>query len=270
MAPSVSEPTVRDINTVSKFLSCSAIPSLQTCQPVDVLVFCGNSVIPIANNFFSALEARPDLAQTVVICGGIGHSTQLLYQAVRQNQKYASLADKVDGLSEAEVLHLMLEHFYPKVVEHIQSGTFKLLVERDSTNCGANAIETRRILEDHAIPTPKSMVVVQDPTMSLRTLASFKKAYEHVIPTPTFLGCPTLVPVMSLEGGLHFDLPDYRESDLWDHQRFFDLIMGEIPRLRDDEHGYGPKGKGFIAHVDIPDDVEYAWTRLRDVLESTR
>lgn len=30
---------------------------------------------------------------------------------------------------------------------------------------------------------------------------------------------------------------------------------GEIPRLRDDVNGYGPKGKKFIAHVNIPDKV---------------
>lgn len=233
-------------------------------------MLCGSSLLPLADDVFSALEDRPDLAHTVVICGGIGHSTQLLYQAVRQHQKYASLANKVDGLSEAAVLHLILQHFYPKVVEQIQSGTFKLLVETKSTNCGSNATETRRILEEHAVPTPKSVIVVQDPTMSLRTVASFKKAYEDVSPAPTFLGCPTLVPVMSLQGGLHFDVPPCRDSDLWDHQRFFDLIMGEIPRLRDDEHGYGPRGKHFIVHVDIPDRVEDAWTRLRDVLDSTR
>jgi hypothetical protein len=41
--------------------------------------------------------------------------------------------------------------------------------------------------------------------------------------------------------------------------------MGEIPRLRDDKEGYGPRGKGFIVHVDIPDEVEEAWRRVKDV-----
>lgn len=69
---------------------------------------------------------------------------------------------------------------------------------------------------------------------------------------------------------LHSSVPDIRSSDLWDDQRFYDLLMGEIPRLRDDGNGYGPKGRGFIAHVDIPDDVEAAWTRLRTNLEFNR
>ncbi|MGT9855229.1 YdcF family protein, partial [Citrobacter freundii complex sp. 2025EL-00205] len=52
------------------------------------------------------------------------------------------------------------------------------------------------------------------------------------------------------------------------------LITGELPRLRDDATGYGPCGRDFIAHVDIPQDVEQAWlqlkndTALTDLLES--
>jgi hypothetical protein len=38
--------------------------------------------------------------------------------------------------------------------------------------------------------------------------------------------------------------------------------MGEIPRLRNDEHGYGPRGAGYIAAVDIPLPVEAAYQRL--------
>jgi hypothetical protein len=45
-------------------------------------------------------------------------------------------------------------------------------------------------------------------------------------------------------------------------ERFVSLILGEIPRLRDDERGYGPKGRGFIAHVDVPDGVLAAFSRL--------
>lgn len=47
-------------------------------------------------------------------------------------------------------------------------------------------------------------------------------------------------------------------------ERLLSLALGEIPRLRDDENGYGPRGRGFIAHVDIPEAVEAAWRRLAD------
>lgn len=43
------------------------------------------------------------------------------------------------------------------------------------------------------------------------------------------------------------------------------LLMGEIPRLSDTENGYGPKGKNFIAHVNIPNEVEEAFLELLEV-----
>ena len=54
--------------------------------------------------------------------------------------------------------------------------------------------------------------------------------------------------------------PDGR--DTWPRDRWISLVMGEVPRLRDDEHGYGPLGRGFIAHVDLPDEVEFAHASL--------
>ncbi|KIX01617.1 uncharacterized protein Z518_09343 [Rhinocladiella mackenziei CBS 650.93] len=275
----LSESAVSDINTISRFISCPQIASLLTCFPVDVLVLCGNAIIPIAENVFSVLEARPDLAKTLVICGGIGHSTRLLYEAVRQSRKYGYLARDIEGLPEAIVLRFILKEFYPILVEHIRSGTMRLIVEDKSTNCGANAIETRRVLEQNSIPMPESLIIVQDPTMCLRTLASFRHTYAEVCPPPNFFACPTFVPMISLDSSspqrsepeVHFVVAaSIHPTDIWDHRRFFDLLMGEIPRLRDDEHGYGPKGKNFIAHVDIPDEVEAAWTRLRNVLDFKR
>jgi hypothetical protein len=52
---------------------------------------------------------------------------------------------------------------------------------------------------------------------------------------------------------------------MWDIDRYINLLMGEIPRLRDDENGYGPKGKNFIAHVDIPEAVDEAFKQLKTV-----
>ena len=52
---------------------------------------------------------------------------------------------------------------------------------------------------------------------------------------------------------------------MWDIDRYVNLLMGEIPRLKDDENGYGPKGKSFIAHVDIPEAVDAAFNKLKAV-----
>lgn len=50
---------------------------------------------------------------------------------------------------------------------------------------------------------------------------------------------------------------------MWDMNRYITLLMGEIPRLSDSIEGYGPNGKGFIAHVDIPGEVETAFSELK-------
>jgi hypothetical protein len=50
---------------------------------------------------------------------------------------------------------------------------------------------------------------------------------------------------------------------MWEPMRYIGLLLGEIERLSDTESGYGPRGKGFIAHVDIPDRVLEAFELLK-------
>ena len=191
----LSTQDMSDVNTLASFLAHSQIPSLQSCTPVDVIVLCGNAILPIAETVFEALEARPSLAKTLVICGGIGHSTQFLYEAVRSNKEYSDLTDQIDGLPEAAVFELILRRHYPRLGERIEMGEINLIVEKQSQNCGANAIKTRQVLELHAISTFQSCIVVQDPTMSLRTLAAFQHTYQDVFACATVLClsyiCPT-------------------------------------------------------------------------------
>ena len=53
---------------------------------------------------------------------------------------------------------------------------------------------------------------------------------------------------------------------MWEMGHYIDLLMGEIPRLTDDENGYGPRGKDFIAHVDVPENVRQAFEELQGAL----
>lgn len=50
---------------------------------------------------------------------------------------------------------------------------------------------------------------------------------------------------------------------MWDINHYITLLMGEIPRLSDNPDGYGPKGKDFIAHVSISDEVNLAFSELK-------
>ena len=42
--------------------------------------------------------------------------------------------------------------------------------------------------------------------------------------------------------------------------------MGEVARLTDDAQGYGPNGRDFVVHVDVPAEVARACERLKALL----
>ena len=225
------------------------------------------------------------LASTLVITGGIGHSTKYLYDAVRGHSEFKSLSTQIDGLPEARVLEAIGKHFFD-LDELLQVADVRLLVEDRSTNCGANAVETERTLEKAGIdvstnPWTRHMII-QDPTMCLRTMLAFEHVYARTTTDgahiPKFVCCPGFVPVTKynaekdrLEWDIsHPGMAGVGAEGLWSMDRFVDLVLGEIPRLRDNESGYGPRGKNFIAHVDIPGEVEEAYERLRRTFRSER
>lgn len=88
---------------------------------------------------------------------------------------------------------------------------------------------------------------------------------KYVDSSVRIISLPAYRAHVSLEDGkLVFDEETKHLRGMWETERFLSLLMGEIPRLRDEETGYGPNGAGYIAHVDIPPEVEEAF----DVLQS--
>ncbi|GAB7326428.1 hypothetical protein MBLNU13_g10441t1 [Cladosporium sp. NU13] len=271
-----------DVNTIATFLAHNQITSLSTCDPVDCIVICASSVLHQASHVFQELQNRPSLAKTLILVGGIGHSTNLIYDAVGRHPEYRNIKDDNDivGLPESHILQRILDHSF-SIPKPDHNGP-KVLIEDRSTNCGANAVETRKVLDHYGITGPLSCIVVQDPTMSLRTIASFEKAYEGLpaAERPTFKACPVFVPETRMENGkleyvvgVEDELRDelrLRPEDLWEKQRFCELLVGEVTRLNDDENGYGPKGKGFIGHVDVPDRVVEAAKRVKEAFGANR
>ncbi|KAK2758576.1 DUF218 domain protein [Colletotrichum kahawae] len=313
------------VNVLSRFLSDERIDgvsglnhffeSLPTCQPqnvtlaappTDAIVFCASSVLALADVIFSAFQRReisgnPELEQKIdldgrntvlVLCGGIGHSTPFLYDAVARHPIYNVIAEEVQGKPEARVLQLIAERWFG--IQALEAGSEAAMVlpnDRDkclvvvedrSTNCGANASESKKVLDACGITSPRSIIVVQDPTMSKRTVATFEKTYAiNSEGAPHITSWPTFTPKVHVKSGVAEEgnhdplaLLQYfgrqrrgiTSDGLWDMRRFVDLLMGEVPRLRDDANGYGPNGKGFLVHVDIPEEVESAWTYLDGVI----
>lgn len=253
------------INKVSSFLANEEISNLETCPTVDCIIICVSALVFQAEWLFSALEARPSMTETLILVGGIGHSTKLLWDSIARHDKYKALEIAIRGQPEASVMETLLRSYFD--VQKIESAGCRILIEDKSTNCGSNAIETRKVIEGAGLPTPKSCIIIQDPTMSLRTLASFQKAYGDCVDPPEFKCCPLFIPTLTPSAsGMQFanDIPSH---NLWSMDRFLELVLGEIPRLRDDKQGYGPNGKGFIGHIDMPSDVEDSWQFLKSKIK---
>lgn len=257
----LSSDNVADTNTLAEYLSDAEIQDLSSIPSVDCIVLCASQVLYSAEVSFKALQERPTLAKCLVLCGGIGHSTNLLYTAVAQHPRYSELAGDIEGLPEARVLERILDRFFDRSV--ITSQGCQILVEDRSTNCGENASFSRRVLDQAGLSAPRTLVISQDPTMMLRTKASFQKVYDDISSAVVLLSFPAFVPKVQLSHTHVLEwMPIGVSCELWSLERFIELILGEIPRIRDDENGYGPRGRGFISHVDLPNNVEMAWSRL--------
>ena len=246
---------VNDINNIITFLSKRDINELSYGElvskfgisQVDMIIILGNSIPYIAE--LGAKAYKNNLAKDIMIVGGIGHSTKYLIENVLQDDKYKDI--DVYDKSEADILKQIIA-----LRENIKPD--KIIIESESTNCGSNARESLKILKDKG-KIPKSIILIQDPTMQLRSHASFLKDWDEE--KTLIISYSPFIPKVKVAGSGYEYIND-KISGLWDKPRFIDLIMGEIPRLRDDKSGYGPKGKGFIAHVDIPEEVLASYERL--------
>ncbi|KAJ5133789.1 hypothetical protein N7526_005154 [Penicillium atrosanguineum] len=107
--------TVTDINELAKFLSDAQLQDLSSSHSVDCIIICASAVLYGAEVLFKTLTERPSLAKCLVLCGGIGHSTQLLYDAVKQHPRYSQIGDEIMGIPEACVLEQILEKFFKKI-----------------------------------------------------------------------------------------------------------------------------------------------------------
>ena len=204
----------------------------------DYLILLGNAIPETAR--IAAEAFRAGLAETLLISGGIGHSTPLLYRALEQSPYGSGIPTQ--GRPEADILADILLRWFGLPPE-------KVITENRSTNCGDNAARSADLLQRRG-ENCRTAVLIQDPTMQRRSHASFEKHF----PAAKFWSFAPFLP--RVDAALH--LTNQNIDGLWEDSRFYELIGGEIPRLRDDEKGYGPKGRGFIVHVDIPAPVEEA------------
>lgn len=163
--PPLSAATLAAANQVGAWLAQDDLATLPALPQVDVVVLAGNAVIPTID---AACRLAAEREVPLLISGGVGHSTNYLYEAVRQDTRYRMLP--VVGRPEAHILADIAHDYW-------QIPRSRLVVEDQSTNCGENARFTRTTLENGGIPHRRG-IVIQDPTMQRRTMATFARVWQ--------------------------------------------------------------------------------------------
>lgn len=244
------ELTAHQINTLGRFCGRRDVPDLTSANmqshfklaQADVMVLFGGSILCGGDVLAKAIQDR--IAKTYIIVGGAGHTTQTLRASMRRF--YPEI--KTAGLPEAEVFAGYLKHRYGLVPDYL---------ECDSTNCGNNITNLLALLEKYRI-AHHSIILCQDATMQRRMDAGLRRHCPADTVIINYAAYEATVVVKE-------DRLTYAEDiwGMWDVERYISLLMGEIPRLCDNAKGYGPNGRHFIAHVEIPQDVLKAFDSLK-------
>ena len=244
--------TAELINTLGRFcgqrdvksLDCSSLYERYGIDRADVMVLFGGSILAGGDVMADAIKNK--IARTYIIVGGAGHTTDTLRQIVQSEYPMIRTAN----LSEAEIFQKYLQEIYGCEADYLETR---------STNCGNNITYLLDLIEENRIPC-KSIILCQDATMQNRMEAGFRKYRPQGISVINYASYAATVRFaadeLSIQEKIH---------GMWEIDRYINLLMGEIPRLRDDRDGYGPEGKQYIAHVDIPESVEIAFSELKNV-----
>jgi hypothetical protein len=244
------------INVLGRFCGPRDVPVLDGgslaarlgARATAVVLFGGS---PLAGADVFAEAMRRQVAEHYIVVGGRGHTTAALHATLSAELPAPPAADA----PEADLLAAYLEHRHGLRVD---------LLERESTNCGNNVEYCLRLMAEHDI-APDRLVLIQDATMQRRMDAGFRK---HLGPRPRLVNFAAYEAVVTATGGhLGYARPI---RGMWDVRHYVTLLLGEVRRLTDDEHGYGPRGRDFIAHVDVPDHVRAAFDAVRRNLDTAR
>jgi hypothetical protein len=148
------------------------------------IVLVGSAMLPTMRAVFDYLadiEITPTSPITLVLCGGIGHSTPLLRDAICDAYPEIKPND-VKKLPEARIFEKAMLMAWPGLCDRIDRGEIVYMVEEESTNCGANANLAVDMMVSSGV-SPENLIIVQDPTMMKRTIEVSKKPTIPLKPT---------------------------------------------------------------------------------------
>jgi uncharacterized SAM-binding protein YcdF (DUF218 family) len=181
--PVLPDATLAAINTVGEWLAQDDLSGTSQTPDVDGVILAGNAVIPTIE---AACRIAAEKQVPLLISGGIGHSTTFLYDAIRHHPRYHPLP--VSGRAEASILADIAREFW-------QIPESRLWVEDRSTNCGENARFSWNMLKQHQRTTGR-VLVVQDPTMQRRTMATFARVCRDEPVSPQWISHPGMTPTL--------------------------------------------------------------------------
>lgn len=245
----MNEKTADYINILSKFcgkrdidfLSKEELHNKYNINKVDVMVLFGGSIVCGGDVLAEAM--KNDIAYKYIIVGGAGHTTDSLRNKMKKELNNIDISN----LTEAEIFN----HYI-----NIKYGLNADLLELKSTNCGNNITYLLELLKENNINF-KSIIIAQDSSMQYRMEAVLRKHIQNVL---------IINYAVYKAKVIYKDNQLIYENDIlgmWNIERYINLLMGEIQRLNDDINGYGPKGKDFIIHIDIPEEVMNAFLELK-------
>lgn len=199
-----------------------------------------------------AAAIRAGVARRYAIVGGRGHATSWLDQAVERLRATGEALPTPGVASEAEMLDALLAARY---------GLRADLLETRSTNCGNNITHLLDLLEGEG-RVPASVILCQDAVMQRRMDVTWKRqvAERPMFAETLVINWPAYKAELACEGD-HLVWQCAPEG-IWPMERYLQLLLGEVARLTDDEDGYGPHGRDFVVHVDVPAEVQAAAARL--------
>lgn len=243
----LTQQAIQDLNLIAAWLALDDMPFEGDIE-ADMAILAGHAVLP---NIEGAVAMAKKFGLPLLLSGGIGHATGALAQAMALHPLYREIDTR--GKSEAQML-AEIARLYGGIEED------RLLLEGESRNSGENAAFSQRLLDAHAI-RPQRVVLIQDPLLQRRADATFRWQWRDRDDAPVFINWPVFTPVLTLDAGM-VRITGAPPQGLWSMERFVQLLMGEVQRLRNDEKGYGPRGAGFFGEVEMPDAVDAAWHRL--------
>jgi uncharacterized SAM-binding protein YcdF (DUF218 family) len=249
-----------DINRISAYLALDDFegsePGPKIVSRLDAVVLLGNQVVTTLTAACTLLLRAP--SAILLLSGGAGHSTPLLYENLR-NSAYGVLVDRgliLETMAEAEMGAVVAQLGF-----RIPPG--RIRVEDQSRNSAENARMSIEILQD-ARPEQGPVLILQDPTMQRRSILTWGREAEGAGSEAPILSHAIFVPKVepAPDGSLGF--VGLQAQGAWTMERFLGLILGEIRRLYDNEEGYGPRGRNFLPHVEIPAPVYESYLRVSE------